>query len=199
MDVQKTAREIGLFETAVNLAKVSSSPDVLEKIGNTFPIPMENISDNMSLIADWLLSFGKSKYMFFTPEIALAEIIGEKCPSVEIIFAVPCDMDPEAKERLTNNLPRHISVNVFEEPYFPQNFFPANTMFVVCGYSGADRMMVFPDTYRMVEHYNVFKGKKVFVPYIELEGAHRYDGWMELNAQRINMKWRKENEQCCSE
>ena len=177
MDVQKTAREIGLFEAAVNLAKVSSSPDVLEKVGNTFPIPMENIADNMKNIANWLLSFGKSKYMFFTPEIALAKIIGDMCPSAEIIFAVPCDMDPEAKERLVNNLPHNVSVNILEEPYFPRNFFPGNAMCVVCGYLGADRAMVLPDTYRMVEHYNDFKGKKAFVPYVELEGANRYDGW----------------------
>lgn len=32
MDMQKTAREIGLFETAVNLVSVCDSIDVREKI-----------------------------------------------------------------------------------------------------------------------------------------------------------------------
>ena len=37
MDIQKTAREIGLFETAINLAKVSNSADVIQKVGTSIP------------------------------------------------------------------------------------------------------------------------------------------------------------------
>ena len=195
MDIQKTSKEIGLFETAINLAKVRNSNDVLEKVEDAFPFPDKDITENIAKIAKWLLLFSKDKYMFFTPEIALAEAMGTINPSVEIVFAIPCNMDNEVKERLVNNLPRNISVSILEEPYFPENFFPGNAMFVVCGYSGADRAMVLPDTYRMVEHYSDFKGKKAFVPFVELNSASRYDGWMELNAQKIGMKWRKENEQ----
>ena len=52
--------------------------------------------------------------------------------------------------------------------------------------------MVLPDTYRMVEHYSGFLGKKVFIPYKELETAARYDGWLEVSQQRLSMKWRSE-------
>lgn len=34
MDLQKTAREIGLFETNVNLARVCGSADVRQKAGD---------------------------------------------------------------------------------------------------------------------------------------------------------------------
>ena len=50
--------------------------------------------------------------------------------------------------------------------------------------------MILSDTYRMVEHYSGFLGKKVFVPYVELSSALRYDGWMEVNQQRLSTKWR---------
>ena len=43
----------------------------------------------------------------------------------------------------------------------------------------------------MVEHYSGFMGKKAFVPYLELDTAARYEGWMEINQQRLNVKWRK--------
>ena len=54
-------------------------------------------------------------------------------------------------------------------------------MIVVCGYTAGGRMMALSDTYRMVEHYKGFLGKKVFVPFKELDTAVRYDGWMEVS------------------
>ncbi len=191
MDIRKTAREIGLFETAVNLVKVSNSADVIQKVGALMPLPDEEIGVRIGLVAKWLLSFGKSKYMFLTPEIALIEEIGKQSnKKMEVIIAIPCDLDPEAKKRLNNNLPYGVVVKILEEPYFPQSFFPGNGIMVISGYLGGYRAMVLPDTYRMVEHYSGFLGKKVFVPYNELDVATRYDGWMEIGQQRLSAKWR---------
>ncbi len=191
MDMQKTAREIGLFEIAINLAKVINSADVIQKVGASMPLPDEDIGVRVEQVAEWLLSFGKSKYMFLTPEIALIEEMGKRTNSeTEVIIVVPCDLDQEAKERINNNLPHGVVVTVLEEPYFPQSFFPGNGMMVIGGYLGGDRAMVLPDTYRMVEHYSGFLGKKVFIPYKELDAATRYDGWMEISQQRLSAKWR---------
>lgn len=125
MDIQKTAREIGLFETAINLAKVSNSADVIQKVGTSMPLPNEDIGIRVKQIAKWLYNFNKNKYMFLTPEIALFEEMSKLANThIEIIIAIPCDLEQEAKERLKNNLPRNITVTVLEEPYFPQSFFP---------------------------------------------------------------------------
>ena len=194
MDVRKTAREIGLFETALNLAQVSGSTEVAEKAGALMPLPETDIDERTDRIVKWLLGFGKKKYFFLTPEIALIERIAElDGEEAEAIIAVPCDMEAEARERLRNNLPRGIAVTVLEEPYFPSAFFPGNGIIVVCGYSGGGRAMILPDTYRMAEHYSGFLGKKVFVPYAELSSASRYDGWMELGRQRIDKRWESES------
>ena len=191
MDMQKTAKEIGLFEAAVNLAMVSTSTAVIQKAGASMPLPDEKIALQTKQAAEWLLSFKKSKYLFLTPEIALIEEMGKLANStIEAIIAIPCDLEQEAKDRLRNNLPRSISVTVLEEPYFPQSFFPDNGMIVISGYAGGGRAMVLENTYRMVEHYNDFRGKKAFVPYTELEAAARYDGWMEISRQRYSVKWR---------
>ena len=193
MDIKKTAREIGLFETAANLAKVSGSAGVIQRVGGSMPLPGEEIAGRVGQAARWLLDFDKSKYMFLTPEIALIEEMGKLSGrNTEVIIAVPCDLEQEAKERLNNNLPRGITVSILEEPYFPQSFFPGNGMMVISGYSGGNRTMVMPDTYRMVEHYSGFLGKKVFVPYKELDAAMRYKGWMEISQQRLSAKWRSE-------
>lgn len=193
MDMQKTAREIGLFETGINLSKVCNSTDVIQKVGASMPLPDEDIANRVPKIAAWLHSFGKSKYMFLTPEIALIEEMTKLSNQEEVIVAIPCDLEGKAKERLRNNLPRGIEVTVLEEPYFPQSFFPGNGLMVVCGYSAGGRPMVLPDTYRMVEHYSGFLGKKVFIPYKELETAARYDGWLEVSQQRLSTKWRSKS------
>ena len=118
MDMQKTAREIGLFETAVNLVAVCNSNDVQAKVGASMPLPDVNIMVNIKSIAEWLVSFGKKKYLFMMPEIALAEEMAKYSDhDTEIIFMIPCDMDLEAKGRLKNNLPNQMKVSVWEEPF----------------------------------------------------------------------------------
>lgn len=193
MDMQKTAREIGLFETGINLSKVCNSADVIQKVGASMPLPDDDIANQIPHIAAWLHSFDKSKYMFLTPEIALIEEMSKYSNTEEVIIAIPCDLEEEAKERLRNNLPHGIEVTILEEPYFPQSFFPGNGLMVVCGYAADGRAMVLPDTYRMVEHYSGFLGKKVFIPYKELETAARYNRWMEISQQRLSTKWRSES------
>lgn len=195
MDMRKTAKEIGLLETAVNLSKVRDSDDVIYKIGTSMPMPDNDIEAEISQAAKWLLDFGKEKYMFLTPEIAMIEEMGKQAKrNTEAIIAVPCDLEAEAKERLYNNLPQNICVTILEEPYFPQSFFPGNGMMVMCGYLGGGRAMILPETYRLVEHYSGFLGKKVFVPYKELDTAARYDGWLEVSQQRLSTIWRRNYE-----
>ena len=193
MDIQKTAREIGLFETSINLSKVCKSNDVIQKVGHSMPLPDEDVANRVPQIAKWLHSFGKSKYLFLTPEIALIEEMSKFSSQDEVIIAIPSNLEGDAKERLRNNLPRDIEITILEETYFPQSFFPGNGLLVVCGYSANERPMVLHDTYRMVEHYRGFRGKKVFISYKELETAARYDGWLEISQQRLSTKWRSES------
>lgn len=190
MDILKTSREIGLFETAVNLSKVADSADIKQKVGASMPLPGKDIESELEPIARWLVSFGKRKYMLLTPELALIEAINKHSDSfAEFIITLPCDLDTEVKERIRNNLPHDAVVTILEEPYFPEAFYPGNGMIVACGYSAGNKAMVLTDTYRMIEHYSGFLGKKVFIPYKELDTAARYDGWMEINRSRFSAKW----------
>ena len=193
MDMQKTAREIGLFESAINLAKVSDSKDVILKVGASMPLPDENVGDCISKIARWLWSFRKRKYMFLVPEISLMEELGKINDSdAEIIAVIPCDLEEDARIRLINNLPKGVAVSTLHEPFFPESFFPNNGIIVITGYSAGNRAMILPDTYRLVEHYSDFLGKKAFIPYQTIEYAIRYEGWMELNKSKISNEWRLE-------
>ena len=192
MNVRKTAREIGLFEAGINLARVLDSEDALARGGASMPLPDRDIAGCVPQIAAWLRGFGKRKYLFLTPEIALMEELAKLGdPQEEVILVIPHDLEADAKERIRNNLPRGIRVTALEEPDFPQSVFPSDSLMVVCGYSACGRPMVLPDTYRMLEHYSGFLGRKVFLPYRELDTAARYDGWMEVCQNRLSTEWRR--------
>lgn len=196
MDVRMTAKEIGLFETAANLAAVRGSAAVVQKAGTAMPLPSAGIEEETGRAARRLLASGKKKFLFLTPEIALAERMLACSGDREILFLMPCDMEPGARKRLEHNLPggagrngagNNTRVRLLEEPYFPRDFFPGNSLMVVCGYCGGKRPMVMAETYRLLEHYSGFRGEKLFVPYVQLEQAVRFDGWMEVSAERVRM------------
>lgn len=192
MDMLKTVREIGFFETGCNLVEVIDSKDVRAKASAIMPLPDSTLVESISNITEWLYAFGKEKYMFLSPEIAIVDKLAEKNPNSEAIMLIPCDMDQEVKERLRGNIPKSMNVSLLEEPYFPESFYPGNGILIICGYLAGGRMMVLPETYRMIDHYSGFWGKKVFVPYVELADAVRYGGWMEIGNDKINMVWRNE-------
>lgn len=196
MNTRKTACEIGLFETAFNMAQIMNSPTAAAKAGAFMPLPAADIKRRIHETAVRLLDLKKKKYMFLTPEIAILEEMAALSPNscLEAILSLPCDMDIQSRERLKDNLPRGIEVEILNEPYFPNAFFPGNGAIVICGYTGGDRLMVLSSTYRMAEHYSGFLGKKVFVPYVEFDISVHCDGWMELNPLIPTEEWRLENE-----
>lgn len=191
MDMTYTARGIGLFETAKNIAKYLQSEEVVQKVEESMPLPYKDVETQVTNIANWLCGLGKRKNMFLGPEVSLIEAMSKHCNSDwEMIVALPCDMDDEAKARVKNNLPRGVPVSTLDEPFFPPSFYPANGVIIACGYLKGDKAMVLPETYRMIEHYSLFKGKVVFVPYVEVECSGSYDGWMEVSHQRFTEEWR---------
>ena len=191
MNVKKAVREIGFFETALNMEAAGLNASLQDKPEITLPFPSGNTRADCEELARWLLESDKRKYLLLTPEIALIEAMA-KCADrdTEVILAVPCDLDPESEERLLNNLPRSIHVSVLKEPFFPDRFLPANGMIVACGYAAGAHLFVLPETYRMIEHYGGFMGHKVFAPYIRMNAAERFEGWIETSSSNFSEKWR---------
>lgn len=195
MDAIKTVREIGTFMTNENIVEVIGSEDVRTKVGAVMPLPKEDFQKSMNDAADWLASFGKSKYMFFSPEIALIERIPACKDRTESIIVVPCDMDFEIKNRLKDNLPRNMKVTLLDETRYPESigidFRPRNGIIVISGYLAGDRVMVLPETYRLINSYgNGFMGKTVFVPYTYIQESIRYADWLEVGVDKFNEIWR---------
>ena len=146
-------------------------------------------------MADWLSSFGKCKYLFFSPEIALIERLSGCENKTESIIMVPCDMDQEVKSRLNDNLPKNMKVELLEETKYPESkgidFRPRNGIIVISGYLAGERVMVLPETYRLINSYGTgFMGKMVFVPYTAIKESIRYVDWLEVEVDKFSEIWR---------
>lgn len=195
MDAIKIVREIGTFMANENIAAVLASEDVRAKVGEVMPLPGINFNESINKVADWLSSFGKCKYLFFSPEIALIERLSGCENKTESIIMVPCDMDQEVKSRLNDNLPKNMKVELLEETKYPESkgidFRPKNGIIVISGYLAGERVMVLPETYRLINSYGTgFMGKMVFVPYTAIKESIRYADWLEVEGDKFSEIWR---------
>ena len=124
MDMHRTAKEIGLFLTAINLVAVIDSPDVQDKVGASMPLPDSDTEKKVSDIAKWLTGFGKRKYMFLTPEIALIEeLLRQTDNKAEVTIAIPCDLDAWCKATPSCCLGSlYMSMKMYPELYVDVDF-----------------------------------------------------------------------------
>ena len=91
MDMLKTIREIGFFETGCNLGEVIGSKNVQAKVGGVMPLPEPELAQSIPRIVNWLTSFGKDKYMLLSPEIALVDMLAENDSDKEVIWNRKCE------------------------------------------------------------------------------------------------------------
>lgn len=194
MDIMQVVREVGFYETGWNLLLVGADGELRGKVTESMPFPEEAVIGGTDALTQWVISFKKYKYLFTTPEIRIIEQLADRVPDQEAIIIVPCDMDTESRERINGNLPAEMAVTLLDEPFFPQGFFPGNGMLIACGYLAGDRPMVLEETYRMLEHYSGFLGKKLFIPYAVLDESVRYSGWMEIPTNTFTSIWRWDHE-----
>lgn len=194
MDIISLIREIGLFETVNNFVGVD--PDILAAtLDDQMPLPPAS-AGAVAPAADWLLTFGKQNLLFCTPEISIVETLAASTTRpLNCQFVLPFNLEPESRERLLSNLPKHenISVSTIHEPVFPNNFYPSNAMIVACGYlTGKHRIMVLADTYRLLDHYKGFLGPIVFLPAFTTEDVSPYDAWLQVPQGIFTHEWRSD-------
>lgn len=194
MDMMKTMQEIGHIQLGMNLAEVSDSCEIIWEVGTSMPMPDPDIANRVPDIVENIRSFRKNKYLFLSPEIALIQELGNQAdPREEVFITIPGDLDADMQERIRNNIPRNIKVTVLSEYEPLPGFYPGNSMIVICGYAAGGRLMVTPETYRLVGRYSEFFIRKVFIPYREMEITEHYDNWMEISQDNLSVMWRAES------
>ena len=99
----------------------------------------------------------------------------------EFIIVLPYDMGPVQKCIIREKFPPDLNITMIQEPAFPQAFYPANGLMVICGCAFDGKAAVPLETYRLIEHYKDFVGKKAWVPYAEISVPEPCEGWVILN------------------
>jgi hypothetical protein len=192
MDVRKMfSRGMGLIDLGIICDKFRDSLDVRRDVEAFMPFPDTHMSPRVKMQADHLCDLNKQKYMILGPEFSLIEEMAKnsRAKEIEIIVTLPVSLEDEDRERICNNIPHGVHVEVLSETFFPKSFFPKNGVIVVPGYMSASRAMVMSETYRMVEHYSGFWGKRIFVPYRVLDEACRYPGWWQIDQFGVSDRW----------
>lgn len=193
MDILATVREIGFFEEMNNLSAVLDDPAIREEVEPYLPLPESgkawNGAKKMGDICHWLRQFRKTRYVFYNPELELIRQLLREEPHSEGILVLPADLEHAAEERLRANIPGDVPVSCIKEPQFPKGVCPYNGVLVIFGYIAGRHLMVLPETYRQLQTYGSFYGRKVFVPYLELDSAERYQGWLEMNPNMFTDIW----------
>lgn len=187
MDIRGIVKEVGYFETARNLCSISGSSEAAVRVSSDMPMPPEDAEDMLQRCADMILERKKKKVFFLTPEIALIEKLAA-CPgSVEtVLIALSSDLDEDMCSRIGNNLMKNMDIRLIREPFFPEDLYPKDGLIAVSGFLAGERTMVSREVYRMTEHYGGFLGQKIFLPYVILASAERYDGWLEISPDRFS-------------
>ena len=173
--------EIGLFESAKVFSHFSCE-NVAHTIAAMYPCPTElslaDITDRLSDVHDTIKGSGKTKVLLLTPEVALVEMFSKDNVGLEFIIALPYDMEEDRKSRVTKNMPRNVNVTFIDEPSFPQGFIPKNGIILATGYRYSDRVILLPQTYRLMAMFGGFLGRKVFAPVCQDDIGYCPAGWM---------------------
>ena len=118
MNIREIVKEVGYFETSLNLLPALGSADAAERIAADMPLPSADIGERIEAYAKGIAEKGKKKIFLLTPEIALIEKLAEYPENIEsVLIVLPSDMDPEMCERIGKNLLKTVDIQLIREPF----------------------------------------------------------------------------------
>lgn len=184
MDIFKTAAEIGMMEV-LRLIQPHMQDPMIARI-NPVPSNTENMKQRINDVAQKMMAYGKQRLLFLSPETALLDRLSQLDSRQEVILVLPCDMDELTAERLCKNMPHALNVTILTEPFFPEGFTPSNGMLFLFGFHNNGRMLLSPESYRLMERYSAFQGRKAFVPFIH-QNINRLENYFDVYMKQEEM------------
>ncbi len=179
IDISQMICEIGLLETICMMQKVGFD-NIDERVLSCIPatVSLSDVGQRLSHITECVMESGKQDILLLSPEIALLERCSSRS-NVRFRIIIPRDMDEDVASRVKCNIPNTMSVSFIDEPFYPSGFYPSNGLIMAFGFQNGDRAMLLPSTYRILEHYRGFMGRKVFVPINGRGQCIRAAAWVE--------------------
>ena len=165
MNYRTTIEEIGILETNMQIEKYLDDKTLTNSIKHDIPIPSKvETKDIINNIISKLIDMKKENIFILSNEMALIEsLLNYKNIIKNIIVALSRNLSEEQVNIIKNNIPKNNIVHFINELEFPLILKPKDSVILVFGYMNANNCIVPNNTYRMVEIYKGFLGKKIFI------------------------------------
>ena len=176
--------EIGILETNRQIEKYLDDESLLSIIKNEIPVPSRNeTKDIIKRVVSKILDLKKENIFILSNEIALIEHLLNYRNSIKnIIVALSRNLTDEQVNNIKNNIPMYNNVYFINELEYPCIVRPRDSIILVFGYMNGNNCIVPVNTYRMIEIYKSFLGKKIFVNCINDEVVVNQNGFISINA-----------------
>ena len=185
MNIKDTLDEIGILETNIQIEKYLDDSSLLESVSSEMPIPIKSeskiIIDNA---VDKILRLNKKNIFLLSNEIALIEkFLLHKDKIQNIIVCLSRNLSDEQVNNVKSNVPKNSNITFIHELEYPNIIKPRDSIILVLGYLNGNNCIVTNNTYRMIELYKSFLGKKVFVSCISGDVKIRQKNFISINGK----------------
>ncbi len=185
MNIKDTLDEIGILETNLQIEKYIDDKSLLNNVSSEIPIPIKcETKDIIDNAMNRILELNKKNVFMLSNEIALIEkMLLYKDKIQNIIVCLSRNLSDEQINNIKSNIPKNSNVTFINELEYPNIIKPKDSIILVLGYVNGNNCIVTNNTYRMVELYKSFLGKKVFVRCISDNVKIKQKNFISINAQ----------------
>lgn len=185
MNIKDTLDEIGILETNLQIEKYIDDKSLLNNVSSEMPIPIKcETKDIIDNAMNRILELNKKNIFMLSNEIALIEkMLLYKDKIQNIIVCLSRNLSDEQINNIKSNIPKNSNVTFINELEYPNIIKPKDSIILVLGYVNGNNCIVTNNTYRMVELYKSFLGKKVFVRCISDNVKIKQKNFISINWQ----------------
>lgn len=185
MNIKDTLDEIGILETNLQIEKYIDDKSLLNNVSSEIPIPIKcETKDIIDNAMNRILELNKKNVFMLSNEIALIEkMLLYKDKIQNIIVCLSRNLSEEQINNIKSNIPKNSNVTFINELEYPSIIKPKDSIILVLGYVNGNNCIITNNTYRMVELYKNFLGKKVFVRCISDNVKIKQRNFISINGQ----------------
>lgn len=185
MNIKDTLDEIGILETNIQIEKYMDDKSLLDSVSSEMPIPTRiETKEIINNAIEKILELNKKNIFMLSNEIALIEkFLLHKDKIQNIIVCLSRNLSDEQLSNIKSNVPKNSNVTFVHELEYPNIIKPRDSILLVLGYLNGNNSIVTNNTYRMIELYKSFLGKKVFVSCISDNVKLRQKNFISINSK----------------
>lgn len=185
MNIKDTLDEIGILETNIQIEKYIDDKSLLNSVSSEMPVPIKKeTKEIINNAVNRILELNKKNILMLSNEIALIEeFLLHKDKIENIIVCLSRNLSEEQVNNIKCNVPKNSNVIFIHELEYPTIIKPRDSIILVLGYLNGNNCIVTNNTYRMIELYKSFLGKKVFVSCISGDVKLKQKNFISINSK----------------